>query len=740
MIETDDKLVYASDEPNIGELIQEYQRCTPFVNGWNRLEDNDATRFAVWDGQDLESGKKKSSEGKPAFPWEDASDARVFLADRVINENVAMLVMAFWRSVAVARGVESSDASGDGEQAAHITKLLEWLMGTKMKRELAAEVELSAQYREHYGCFIPQITWEREIELDLKQVKFAAIQQVAAQIVAQDPVNGPAHPLAILPALIMEKDTEAQAVEIATGFLNEIVKRSFQSDLGDDADDLLAGYEVKPKRVRQFIRDLREKSSAEIPVPYVCKNQPCVRVRKLWEDIFIHSTTTDIQKSRIFVRDFYHETDLRAAAKVNGWSPAWVEAAVKRKGAQSTWTGTAGDSGLNATTATFTTLEQQQTGHNLIEVITCYQRQLDEDDIPAINYTVFHADIKEDDKTKKPLYAKHDRLNYKHKKLPFAFGCRERWNRSLIASRGVPEIVASRQREVKVQRDGLVDYTSINLIPPINVPCNSLGTNYVIAPARKNVVQPGRAPEFMDTKGRGEPVAFQLMELFKNEIDEEFGFLSEAIPAPRVQMKQQMLVNSYLLTWTEVFNQMFALIQQYMPDADYQTITGSPKPLPKDNMISKQPDFILDFDMRQLDMEHVKQQFEAILSVLQWDRSGTIDTAKLVRVMARAVNPSIAKEIIQEPQGAAMQVQKRVKDDFVAMMAGLPPEPTMDDNPTAGMELQIAQQLLQTNPKIQQAMQSDQVFQELLQGYVKNKEFNLQQQQNRQTGRTGGAA
>jgi sortase (surface protein transpeptidase) len=51
--------------------------------------------------------------------------------------------------------------------------------------------------------------------------------------------------------------------------------------------------------------------------------------------------------------------------------------------------------------------------------------------------------------------------------------------------------------------------------------------------------------------------------------------------------------------------------------------------------------------------------------------------------------------------------------------------------------LQFSQQVLQSNPKYQQQLQQDQLFQANLQKYIENLQFSVQQQQNAVTGRLG---
>ena len=81
-------------------LLDEYHRCYPYnqntsLGGPGRAQN---TRFAIWDRQNAEGTKPNTAD---AFPWPGASDARVFLADEVINEDEAMFMNGFWRALAM---------------------------------------------------------------------------------------------------------------------------------------------------------------------------------------------------------------------------------------------------------------------------------------------------------------------------------------------------------------------------------------------------------------------------------------------------------------------------------------------------------------------------------------------------------------------------------------------------------------------------------------------------------------
>jgi hypothetical protein len=60
-----------------------------------------------------------------------------------------------------------------------------------------------------------------------------------------------------------------------------------------------------------------------------------------------------------------------------------------------------------------------------------------------------------------------------------------------------------------------------------------------------------------------------------------------------------------------------------------------------------------------------------------------------------------------------------------------------DKDPSAQSKLQYLQQLVQSNPKAQEAAQGDEQFKALLDNYSQSLQFQVQQQQNAQIGRVG---
>lgn len=730
-LESEQKLIWATKTPDIKALIMEYEKASPVYDRFHRIINNDDIRLNRWTNKS-EDGKKYSSEDEQAFPFEGASDSENFLTDDTINELVAILVVSFWRSVVQrVHGTELSDY----EQAANFNKLLDWLMHSKLFRELAREVELSAQYLLTYGYVILMVIWDRRMSKHYAEIKMETVVQVSQQIEG----------LASLAGAIMDPDREDEAIQLLDEQLLNLMAAYFKRMFGRNSDELLANYSIKPKTIRKLIRALRNEGIGELPIPFFAKNEPSVTAMKIGEDVFLQSYVANIQETTVFVREFMTEQILRSRGAIEGWNSTWIEEAAKRKGKQSTWSVDTADERLDVDSWEFTWLEGATSGHDLIEVLTAYTWRLDDENVAERYYTIFHADIPADD-TGKPLYAKHGLVDYDHKRMPFVIGLREWRSRNFNASRGVPNVLRSRQRQLKTFYDGLVDFQSIAVFPPLHVYDNGLGTDYVYGPAVKNPVSPGREPKALDIPTRGAPVAFELVKIVNSDVANAFGLMDPDVPPTRVQIKQQMLVNSFLTMWTEALQQEFSLVRQYMSDEEFKRITGSEIPLSKGPDLTEDRDFTLQLDVRTLDMEHVLKEFKAIAEAVRpLDANGVIDFGRLVRAMVRAINPSLAKEIILDKESASQAIFRKTQNDLLLMLGGFEPEYGQDDDPAAGMKLQYLQQLVMTNPKLQNALGNPQMnippgdpdFAERVDKYVENLQFNLSQQENKKRGRIG---
>tara|TARA_R110000868_G_scaffold44974_1_gene149639 strand:+ start:783 stop:2924 length:2142 start_codon:yes stop_codon:yes gene_type:complete len=694
---TQDGLVNASDTPDVIYLAREFQRSLYNGNNNVRFDNSDSIRYARWAGQS-DDGKKWSNlkgEGDQVFPFEGASDVRIRLVDSTINELVATLTTGFERAAIKVAGVDVQDAS----PAAAATTLMTWLRENKLKVELDREAELMAQYTHQYGWAVAHVCWDQKISSRMQTITMQEVAQIAQQAAQRDPNSI----LATIPQMIMDEASEGQAAEIITLLLPD----------------------MKISDAKKFVRDLRTTGEAEYEEEYVQKNLPSVTALRPFSEIALPPETTDLQRARvIFRREFMTEVELRAKINDEDWNKDFVEAAAATQGRQLWLT----NDFASIAPPDINPVGILRTDH-LIEVVHAYSRQLNEKGVPGIYYTVFSSLVETD------LYAKHELLDYAHGKYPFVEYRSERLRRSIIASRGVAELGMTDQEEIKAQHDSIRDRTAFTTMPPLLVK-KRIGQINKIGPGVQVPVTQSDDFSWMPPPSASIMEAKTVIDMVDARHANYFGLTHAAVPAVKTQVLQQKMLNNWFCTWSEIFSQMFQLCCQYMTEEEIVRISG--QPLPKRiSEIAGQFDFILKFDVRDLDNEYVMKKLQSISQfVVPLDAGGEIDRNKLVKLLVGAIAPDAASEILINKEGASQQMFRQVQSDIGLMMLGNEALYTEND-PTAAMKLQYTEQIIKANPKAQQASQADPQFQQLLQNYVKNLQMSQSQQQNKQIGRIG---
>jgi hypothetical protein len=238
-------------------------------------------------------------------------------------------------------------------------------------------------------------------------------------------------------------------------------------------------------------------------------------------------------------------------------------------------------------------------------------------------------------------------------------------------------------------------------------------------------------------QGRAE-FAIMVIEQVEKNLGNYFGFQvgEKPIDPVRQQMMKQLQVDNWLMFWTRCFTQMFSLCLQFMPEEEIMRITGSPL---KQGMseIHSQYDLNVRFDVRDADPEFVREKLKSIVeTVVPLDVSGVIDRDKLVRLVIESISPDAARELVIDKATASQKLYKSVTNDIALMMLGNEAQ-YVENDPQASSKLQFAQEILSKNPKAQQAAQGDRIFQILLQNYMKQLQFSVEQEKNKQIGRVG---
>jgi hypothetical protein len=683
-----DKLTFYTDTPDVSYLRDELERS--LYNGGNvaRLNSNDDIRLARWDGQTDDGKKYSSNEGVTAFPFEGASDVRCRLVDQTINELVVLMVSSWQLARLRVSGTEYNDAG----TAASVQNLSNWIVNNRMKAELVKEAELWAQYSQQFGWAAVHIGWERKLGLRTSSITSGELQSRG--------MNG-----------------DQMAMEL----LNSITKTG-ASDL---TKSLVATVlSVSMNEAERIANELSSAGTSTYTEQYTVSSQPAVAALKPFDEICFPPETLDLQDARvIFRRTFMTAVEMRERIETDGWNEAFVEQAENCAG-KSSWY--ADPNLIPSTTNITNTLHRSD---NLVEIIYAYTRQIGPDGIPAIYYTVFCPQVDED------TFAKHELLEYAHGMYPFVEMRREHIRRSIVESRGVPELAYTDQLEIKAQRDSIRDRTAFETLPPIKVK-KRLGTQNFIQPGGLLPVTTPDDYTFLSPPQGNPSLAFNLIDRVEINNASYFGLYHAAIPPVKTQATQQFLINNWLNAWSKVLKQIISLGLQYMDGAEIERVVGQPLVV-SPNDICHGYDFNVSYNVKELDTDYVLEKLKAMASfVVPMDAGGVLNRNELVTRFVEAISPEASKSLILDQAAASQRMYEQVQTDFAKMMLGMEPQYTEND-PTAKSKLQFAQDIIQKNPKAQQAAQQDPQFQALLKNYFQNLQMSVSQQENKTIGRLG---
>lgn len=697
MIQTEDKLTRAASEPNIGDIVQEYDRAMRDCNMGEPLTKADRIRFCQWDGQS-EDGRKWQRllpDDVEVTPWDGSADNRIGTADDLVNFLAETCTTAAKRAQIQVNPVSAADIDG----AAYGTKLLDWAIHKRLAGEWHTEVEQLAQYHFHYGWAGMYVGWDYAESMRQQRTTFEEIAQMAIQSGA-------------------DEETVGRMIELVT---NKRTEKEASAMLG-------TFFGLKPATAGRMVRDLREYGVAFFPKKYVAQNNACAVALKPFVEVVFPKETANAQRARmIWRRDLMTEVEVLAMVNNAGWDKAWANEAIKMRGQMSI-----------SQYRELSQLPDFMSGipfnDKLIEVIWSYARQLDEDGVPGIYCTVFHPRLVKNTKLKQ-LYASHELLRYNHGQYPFVFSKREKARRLFMGSRGIPEVVATWQNSEKIHRDALDNRAEWDVLPPARVPLR-YGYQPRFKPGGQMTERRPQEHGFIETPRTDQTPSFRLLEMSRIQSDEYVGKpRMDAHPTPS-QIRLQAIVDNFFTPLADAARQVFALTCQFTPPQDIERIVGDMWTPPSADDIVNRFGVSVSFDVRNLDLDSVKAKTLAVSEILPEDIGGVIDRNKLVNLKLRMIDPEIAREIASEQGPATMRMVQDVKGDLLGIMAGFEPN-YVENDPSAQFKLDVVRKMLSGNPKLMQQLQGDQMTQELLKKYVANFEMSVKQQANKRIGRLG---
>jgi hypothetical protein len=654
---------------------------------------SDEIRYNIWDGQSEDGRKWSQSAGTQPFPWEGAADTRTFFVDQCINELVEMKLSALKRARSQAVPIGNT---GTSPEANLHTQILDFTVKNKIGEEWMREWESLLQWTETYGLAAMSVYWRRDTDIEEVTVTIQDIMQLAAQ--DQNLAN-------MLQKIESTRDISDEDYEA----LGEIFKVYFPGD-----------------KVKSSIQSLMKKGWFKYDREYLRVNRPTIKALRVLEDIFFPINTFALQEAKWVVRrDICTLPEVIDRSKVEGWDEKFTDSIIN----------TLGNSIIAATY--YNTWRVRITNNvfvddvwDRIEVYYAYTHEVDKDGKRRTYETVFHPSI--------TGYGKREVFAYDHGKFPFVEFPRERVTRSILESRGVPQIIGPIQAEIKLQRDSRVDRTSLATLPPLKVPLGRGRMNINMGPSTQIPVGPGGDvswlnPPPMDT------MSLEIETLLSNDARSYLGQYNDGADPNKILLRQQVLIDRFLGGVKEVCNQIHQLNQQYISDEDVQKITGQPgfSMHAGRSDIQGEFDLSIEFDARDLNMEFLTGKLKAITEmVAPNDTSGSIDRNYLTKWLASSIDPTFARDGIKSADSATQKEIEDEKNNLAQICCGIEP-PMVDKGQNYQLRLQVLQNTLQQSPSVQQTIGQDKYKQEILQNRMKFLTFQVQQQKNANIGRVG---
>jgi len=698
-----DVLAYADGEgqsPDINALQQEYQYAwnqDPDVS--SRIARAEDIRYTRWPGQSPDGLKHQDllPEGVKAMPYDRAPDTRINLCDSIILSLVDVLYAAFWN--ARVKTAPNSASQMTMAQASELRAIISWMIHGPLRAKLINDVEFAGQVMGTVGWVVLHPVWRRKVEMRLQHLSMEQVLQLAAQAPEQSVLQS-------APQLILDPTAEDAAVEVLRTIFPHLSAR----------------------RARKVVKDLRQDGEADFPVPGPVMNVPELNVLVPWQDVIlpIEATANPDDARLVFRRKFFTEARLKDRAREEDWDKGFVEEALKTKG-QAMENGTSEEHDADA-------------NMQLVEIVYAYQLAVDDDGVPGIYCTVFspHVQAKLNDT---PFYGRHWLLDDGMGSMPFLFLTTEVTGRRPADARGVPDVLATAQQEMKQQRDATYVFSQMSVTPPLQ----KKGTQASKLPAELgpmgiiNNTNGGEWSWFTPPPGKPE-IAFKLIEDVRKEAQDYYGIPRADTPPAVPQTRQQRQVARWLSTWGIAFWQLAVLAYQNLDPEEMHAVIGRQPLLSADQVARHQ--LLLWFDVRALDPAWVESLLKAIAElILPADSAGVVDRAKLVQLALAYLDPTLAEEVTTDQEGAKQALFKSVRDEIGAIMQGNEAM-YVENDPTAKAKLAFAHQIISSNPDYQMVLserspQFDPRKRELLEKWGKNLTQSALQQDNKTIGRLG---
>jgi len=662
-------MVYASKEPSVSALQSAYKTCLTDLNQYF-----ESCERSYRDRRNIWDGKAADlrKHGANSFPWEGASDMEVNTIGERIDAFVAILTQSLDRSHIKAFATSMSTMS----RASVVSGFLKWMRSSYIPG-FRRQMELGANHLLEKGIMVSYVGWKSESRTYKQAISLEQLVESEEMAPLLEAILDPA----------AEVDAIAMLSQAFTG--------------------------LKPAHAKKAVRSLRKTGVAEIPTARQSVDCPVVYALAPDIEVLFPPYTTDPQRAPYFFwRTYMTPQELEKKVTSEGWDKDWVAEAIEK------YKGVEMDETISDRPKAFCKL-MGEIRRDLILVVYTYQRLIDGDGNEGIYCTVMHPLA--------PGHAKHELMNG-HDDYPLVVTRLSDDQANIYETRTFSDILRGPQMQIKTERDSRIDRASMATMPPIMHPAgrapSQWGPGVKVPYRRLGEVAFGPTPP-------ADPGSERIEAQMVAQADRAVGL---DMTNPISGIRQQFIVNKFLDHVKDVLAMSFKLFQRVGPDEVFFMVTGNPNP---QTMGKGSPDdnyqITVSFDTTSTDPENARAQLEAMVSLVQLDRNGKMNTDRLLEFAAAAINPFFADYVLQPDEEAAGKMMKDVTDDLSKIYSGIevPARPN-----GAQFALQTIQGYVQ-QPDVAQRLQSDEAFAARLQKYAEQYQFSIQQMQNAQIGKLG---
>lgn len=681
-------LTYVGDEPDINALRNSFELDVSGLVGYqDQVVDAWNQRRCWWPGKNKQLLKLEPG----ARPWQGASDMEVSVIDPRINTLVAMCMNAIRGGNISAIPVEGDD----DERASAASTFLRWMFDSWIPNAYG-EIEMAIQNMFECGIAAAFVGWEKRNRSHLEVIDIEEIAQVSPD----------------LADLLTDPAREDDAIDLFENQFASLNRRS----------------------TKKALRQLREKGIAQIPVVKGDVDRPIISAKNPAVDIILPSYTMDVQRSsRAHLRMFMTPQDLEVAAASQGWDRGWVEDIIENHlgVTESDIDGEYGNRNATASNRSATLWNiGDQSAMDMALIVRTFLRMIDKDTGAEGIYECIWCPKQAKANPSENNFGKFELLNG-YDEFPIVMVPLTKDSKRLYDVRNICDLLRGNQRQAKVTRDTFIDHQSIALNPPRRVPPGRPPSQWgagAVFTARRGEEGLHDIIQIPDVTRQG----VYLEEYLEKEADRIVGLEADNPYSP---IRQQYYIDRALEFVSQLAQHAYRAYQKlYGKDEIHFRVTGNPDPQTFNRgPMDEKMDIKFYFDVRGQDREYVKETIEAIGAIQARDATGRIDPAASIDVATHLALPQYAGRLLRSTEKAQSDIIKDVAEDIALIWSG---QSVQARQYGAQIAIQYIQGYLQ-KPSVQERLVTDTAFAEDIQSYAQGYEFQLQQMQNAEIGRTG---